>query len=181
MLTYLSDVEEGGETVFPNIPAPGGENVGFSECARYHLAAKPKKGAAVLFHSIKPTGELERKSLHTACPVIKGVKWSMPKWIHVGHYAMGGERAEAIEQKPQKLPKRDVPDGCEDLDELCYEWAESGECERNPTFMVGTRARPGKCVASCNRCDLMTDTGAEKQHHEVLEEQAAEKARHLKF
>lgn len=38
------------------------------------LAAKPKKGNAVLFHSIKPTGELERLSLHTACPVLKGVK-----------------------------------------------------------------------------------------------------------
>lgn len=30
--------------VFPLIPAPGGENVGFSECARKHLAVKPKKG-----------------------------------------------------------------------------------------------------------------------------------------
>lgn len=31
----LSDVEEGGETTFPRIPAPGGDNgPGFSECAR---------------------------------------------------------------------------------------------------------------------------------------------------
>jgi hypothetical protein len=57
--------------VFPNIPAPGGENVGFSECARKHLAVKPRKGDAVLFHSIAPHGALEKKSLHTACPVIK--------------------------------------------------------------------------------------------------------------
>ncbi len=28
--------------------------------------------AAVLFHSIKPNGDLERKSMHTACPVIRG-------------------------------------------------------------------------------------------------------------
>lgn len=69
--------------MFPNIPAPGGENPGFSECARYHLAAKPRKGDAILFHSIQPRGALERKSLHTACPVIKGVKWSAAKWIHV--------------------------------------------------------------------------------------------------
>lgn len=59
VLTYLADTEEGGETVFPNIPAPGGRNPDtFSECARYHLAVKPKKGTAVLFHSIKPTGEV---------------------------------------------------------------------------------------------------------------------------
>jgi hypothetical protein len=57
--------------VFPNIPAPGGENVGFSECARKHLAVKPRKGDAVLFHSIAPHGALEKKSLHAACPVIK--------------------------------------------------------------------------------------------------------------
>lgn len=67
VLMYLNDVEEGGETVFPNIPAPGGDNgPTFSECARHHLAAKPAKGSAVLFHSIKPSGELERRSLHTA-------------------------------------------------------------------------------------------------------------------
>lgn len=35
VLTYLNDVEEGGETVFPNVPAPGGDNgPEFSECAR---------------------------------------------------------------------------------------------------------------------------------------------------
>ena len=45
VLMYLEDTEEGGETVFPNIPAPGGVNEGFSECAKYHLAAKPKKGS----------------------------------------------------------------------------------------------------------------------------------------
>ncbi|KAG2489490.1 hypothetical protein HYH03_011943 [Edaphochlamys debaryana] len=163
VLTYLVDTEEGGETVFPNIPAPGGENVGFSECARYHLAAKPKKGTAILFHSIKPTGELEKKSLHTACPVIKGVKWSMAKWIHVGHYAMGNEAAETIEQHPQpKVRSQDLPPGCEDSDEMCENWAAAGECERNPTFMIGTRSRPGRCIASCKRCDLVSDTGAER-------------------
>lgn len=44
VLMYLADTEEGGETVFPNIAAPGGVNEGFSECAKYHLAAKPRKG-----------------------------------------------------------------------------------------------------------------------------------------
>jgi hypothetical protein len=35
---------------FPLIPAPGGENKGFSECARYHLAAKPRKGDGEHLH-----------------------------------------------------------------------------------------------------------------------------------
>jgi prolyl 4-hydroxylase len=36
--------------------------------------------AAILFHSIAPSGALERKSMHAACPVIKGQKWSAAKW-----------------------------------------------------------------------------------------------------
>ena len=68
VLTYLADTEEGGETIFPNIPAPGGRNDdSFSECARYHLAAKARKGTAVLFHSIKPNGEVGR-DVAAACP-----------------------------------------------------------------------------------------------------------------
>lgn len=39
---------------------------------------------------------------------------------------MGGERAVAIEQKPQKVPRPELPEGCEDQDDLCYEWSEVG-------------------------------------------------------
>ena len=164
VLMYLTDVEEGGETVFPNIPAPGGENPGFSDCARYHLAARPRKGDAILFHSIQPNGGLERRSLHTACPVIKGVKWSAAKWIHVGHYADGtdGETPQLIEQTINPMGRRD-PHSCDDLNELCPEWSRSGECKRNPVFMIGTRARPGQCLLSCGRCDLVVHTGAEAE------------------
>lgn len=45
VLVYLSDVEEGGETVFSMLPpAQGQEATGMSECAAKHLAVKPKKG-----------------------------------------------------------------------------------------------------------------------------------------
>lgn len=45
VLVYLSDVEEGGETVFPMLPpAAGQEAAGMSGCASKHLAVKPKKG-----------------------------------------------------------------------------------------------------------------------------------------
>jgi prolyl 4-hydroxylase len=130
---------------------------------RHHAdAACPRlRPAAILFHSIQPSGALERKSLHTACPVIKGIKWSAAKWIHVGHYAMGGEPEVAVQQTVQPVPKRLAPDGCEDLDDLCPEWLAAGECERNNMYMVGTRGRPGKCIKSCNRCDVVSTTGAE--------------------
>ncbi|PRW56888.1 putative prolyl 4-hydroxylase 4 [Chlorella sorokiniana] len=151
VLTYLNDVEEGGETTFPNIPAPGGDNgPEFSDCARKVLAVKPRKGDAVLFHSIKPTGELERLSLHSACPVIKGVKWSAPKWVHVGHFAEGPDEVPvAIEQKTQV--DVNYPD-CKDLDASCEAWANNGECDNNLAYMIGTKERPGHCIKSCGKC-----------------------------
>jgi len=163
VLMYLSDVEEGGETMFPNIPAPGGTNgPEFSECARRNLAAKPKKGNAVLFHSIKPTGELERRSMHTACPVIRGVKWSAPKWIHVSHYAATGEQPIRVDQHPQKVVMG--PNGCANNDARCEEWAAGGECERNSGFMVGTKQRPGACLVACERCDLLANSGGKTEY-----------------
>lgn len=48
--------------------------------------------AAIMFWSVKPTGELNVQSLHEACPVIKGTKWSAAKWIRMAPYAMGDEK-----------------------------------------------------------------------------------------
>jgi prolyl 4-hydroxylase len=109
---------------------------------------------------MKPSGELEKRSLHAACPVIKGVKYSMPRWIHVGPYAVGGERPVPVRQKIQKP---EGPDGCEDREAGCSEWAVMGECEANPGFMVGSRLSPGACLLSCNRCDMLKG-GMEKPH-----------------
>ena len=54
------------------MPAPKSrDNSEFSDCAKPHVAVKPRKGDAVLFHSIRPTGEIERRSMHGACPVVK--------------------------------------------------------------------------------------------------------------
>ncbi|KAL1542866.1 putative prolyl 4-hydroxylase 3 [Salvia divinorum] len=87
LLMYLSDVEEGGETVFPaakgNISSVAGWN-GKSECAKKGISVKPKMGDALLFWSMHPDATLDPSSLHGSCPVIKGDKWSCTKWMHVG-------------------------------------------------------------------------------------------------
>ncbi|KAG6432011.1 hypothetical protein SASPL_103583 [Salvia splendens] len=81
LLMYLSDVEEGGETVFPaakgNISSVAGWN-GMSECAKKGVSVKPKMGDALLFWSMHPDATLDPSSLHGSCPVIKGDKWSFP-------------------------------------------------------------------------------------------------------
>ncbi|KAI5684023.1 hypothetical protein M9H77_05251 [Catharanthus roseus] len=89
VLMYLSDVEEGGETVFPsakgNISAVPWWNE-LSECGKGGLSVKPKMGDALLFWSMKPDATLDPSSLHGGCPVIRGNKWSSTKWMRVHEY-----------------------------------------------------------------------------------------------
>ncbi|WJX88367.1 procollagen-proline 4-dioxygenase [Trifolium repens] len=89
MLMYLSDVEEGGETVFPaakgNFSSVPWWNE-LSDCGKKGLSIKPKRGDALLFWSMKPDGTLDPSSLHGGCPVIKGDKWSCTKWMRVNKW-----------------------------------------------------------------------------------------------
>ncbi|GAB4832180.1 Probable prolyl 4-hydroxylase 7 [Ancistrocladus abbreviatus] len=99
VLMYLSDVEKGGETVFPNSEAKLGQlkDDSWSDCTRSGYAVKPRKGDALLFFSLHPNATTDQSSLHGSCPVIEGETWSANKWIHVGsmnelvlHNADGG-------------------------------------------------------------------------------------------
>lgn len=79
-LLYLSDVEEGGETMFPY---ENGSNMGtgydYEKCIG--LKVKPRKGDGLLFYSLYLNGTIDKTSLHGSCPVIKGEKWVATKWI----------------------------------------------------------------------------------------------------
>ncbi|KAG9149034.1 hypothetical protein Leryth_010641 [Lithospermum erythrorhizon] len=89
VLMYLSDVEEGGETVFPSANGNFNSTPGWnelSECAKRGLSVKPRLGDALLFWSMRPDATLDPTSLHGGCPVIRGNKWSSTKWMHVGEY-----------------------------------------------------------------------------------------------
>jgi prolyl 4-hydroxylase len=65
VLLYLSDVEEGGETFFPEAG----------------LEFKPVKRATLLFYNVLPDGSIDRFSHHGSAPVIRGEKWVGTKWI----------------------------------------------------------------------------------------------------
>ncbi|KAL5847902.1 hypothetical protein ACOSQ3_011426 [Xanthoceras sorbifolium] len=89
LLMYLSDVEEGGETIFPAAKAnfssvPWWNEL--SECGKQGLSIKPKRGDALLFWSMRPDATLDPSSLHGGCPVIRGNKWSSTKWMHLHEY-----------------------------------------------------------------------------------------------
>ncbi|XP_077231250.1 putative prolyl 4-hydroxylase 3 [Tasmannia lanceolata] len=89
VLMYLSDVEEGGETVFPSAKVNSSSVLGWnelSECAKKGISVKPRMGDALLFWSMRPDASLDPLSLHGGCPVISGNKWSSTKWLHVNEY-----------------------------------------------------------------------------------------------
>lgn len=88
VLMYLSDVELGGETVFPAADAdPGRDGYdALSECGKGGVAVRPRRGDALLFWSMRPDATLDAKSLHAGCPVVKGNKWSATKWLRVHEY-----------------------------------------------------------------------------------------------
>eukprot|EP00536_Pseudo-nitzschia_multiseries_P018229 jgi/Psemu1/228196/e_gw1.2278.9.1 len=69
---YLSDVEEGGGTDFPNLG----------------ITVMPKKGRAVLWPSVYDAEPMNKdgRTKHQALPVIKGRKFGANAWVHMYDY-----------------------------------------------------------------------------------------------
>ncbi|XP_043712326.1 probable prolyl 4-hydroxylase 9 [Telopea speciosissima] len=78
-LLYLSDVNEGGETMFPYENGFMDFNYDYKKCIG--LKVRPRQGDGLLFYSLYPNGTTDPTSLHGSCPVIEGEKWVATKWI----------------------------------------------------------------------------------------------------
>ncbi|KAJ2949949.1 hypothetical protein O0L34_g11274 [Tuta absoluta] len=66
IIIYLTDVEQGGATIFPLLD----------------LSIFPRKGAAVFWMNVLPSGVVDILTQHGACPIVRGTKWIAVKWPH---------------------------------------------------------------------------------------------------
>ncbi|HYD95846.1 MAG TPA: 2OG-Fe(II) oxygenase [Noviherbaspirillum sp.] len=70
VVMYLSDVEQGGGTSFPNVG----------------LQVQPKKGSAVFFANTDAYRVPDPQTLHAGEPVVQGVKYIATKWLRERAY-----------------------------------------------------------------------------------------------
>jgi prolyl 4-hydroxylase len=70
VVMYLNDVDEGGETFFPDV----------------ELGVKPRQGAAAYFEYHNAAGQIDPRLLHAGTPVVRGVKWIATKWMRERRY-----------------------------------------------------------------------------------------------
>uniref|UniRef100_A0A1B6CXX7 procollagen-proline 4-dioxygenase n=1 Tax=Clastoptera arizonana TaxID=38151 RepID=A0A1B6CXX7_9HEMI len=66
VLFYMSEVQQGGATVFPAL----------------RLSLWPEKGTAAFWFNLHSNGEGDYLTRHAACPVLAGSKWVSNKWLH---------------------------------------------------------------------------------------------------
>ncbi|UNK04950.2 2OG-Fe(II) oxygenase [Psychrobacter raelei] len=69
-LMYLSEVDSGGSTRFPNL----------------NFEIRPNKGSALYFANTNLKGEIEPLTLHAGMPVTEGVKYLATKWLREKPY-----------------------------------------------------------------------------------------------
>ncbi|XP_005098251.2 uncharacterized protein LOC101861812 [Aplysia californica] len=86
VLMYLNDVEDGGETSFPDLG----------------IWVKPRKGRALLWNNMNPEGFCEPHSKHVAKVVKKGSKYILIRWYYYKSFYALGKR-----QPAPNLPARD--------------------------------------------------------------------------
>lgn len=70
LVTYLNDVPEGGQTVFPQLG----------------VAMSPIRGNACYFEYGDDEGRVDARSLHASAPVTRGEKWVVTKWMRARRF-----------------------------------------------------------------------------------------------
>lgn len=85
-MIYLNDVEEGGETDFPQIG----------------VKFKPEKGTAVIWKNSNGTGSENLAAIHAGLPVIKGKKIIITKWFRENIFDSNKDGELAVKRKEEE-------------------------------------------------------------------------------
>ncbi|KAH0941889.1 hypothetical protein HID58_001526 [Brassica napus] len=114
IILYVINTTQGGELLFPNSEVKTKNS--WSDCSETGNILRPVKGNAVLFFTRHLNASLDPRSTHFRCPVLKGELLAATKLIYA-----------------KKQARNDEDSGeCSDEDENCGQWAELGECKKNP-------------------------------------------------
>ena len=65
---WFADTEAGGETAFMN--------------HKYEGTIRPTKGSAAFWINLANCHQKDERAQHAGCPVLKGSKWILNKWIY---------------------------------------------------------------------------------------------------
>ena len=87
VMGYLSNVQLGGGTAFPN--------------AGIHV--KAEKGSIVFWWNILTNGRFDVQTIHGGCPVLVGSKWITNKWIRWKYQELKLECKKGGDERQQRL------------------------------------------------------------------------------
>ncbi|WIA36948.1 hypothetical protein OEZ86_008188 [Tetradesmus obliquus] len=84
LILYLGEPEGGGETAFPREGKEGDKRKlpDAAGCSKLGFKYTPRAGDALLFYSLHPDNSIDPRALHSGCPVARGTKWVVTKWLH---------------------------------------------------------------------------------------------------
>lgn len=104
ILVYLRDVEEGGETKFPQLG----------------ISVKPQMGLALIWNSMNSKGECDPTSIHNAAKVVKGHKFIIQRWYYYHNFPSLGRRPEEPRLPPRSANQPRV--SCDEYEQGSCRW-----------------------------------------------------------
>ncbi|KAG6741688.1 hypothetical protein POTOM_054965 [Populus tomentosa] len=182
VLMYLSNVEKGGETVFPNSEGKTiqPKDDSWSDCAKNGYAGELDSIPRILADDSKWLYRIGSflcilwlsMAFHKILHYIIAVKprkgdallfFSLhpdattdTNSLHGSCPVIEGEKWSATKwihvRSFEKSLKHAASGDCIDENENCPLWAKAGECVKNPVYMVGSEGSYGSCRKSCKVC-----------------------------
>lgn len=157
-LIYLSDVEEGGETMFTRASDMDGR-FQYDANNPHHLRVKPKRGRVLVWYNMHPfTEKVDPRTLHGGSPVVSGIKMAATIFIRnctrpTPTQSDGDIRSESAQDAQQNSSNEDKEAFAEKSTGMGTEHDESGEED--------SRYEAEVCVAENGRCDEGNDSGTQ--------------------